>query len=239
MLKIAVIEDNAEYADLLKKKILETDFKDEVSVDLYLKPMEFLDCLGNGEKHQICFSDIKMPGMDGVELAEEIRKKDSRMLLVFLSSYLEYATEGYRVRAFDYLLKDKVDDKWDALVDRIMKQLEDDREKVYKVMAGDKVVTIPLDDIIYVYKAGNYCHFVLMGWQNNIVERKSMWKLEEDLNSYKYFIYAKRGYIINIRKIREYRVREVIMENGDVIPIGRMHVDRIKDKVMEYMRGLG
>lgn len=235
MLKIAVVEDSKEYADLLKKKILETDFKDDTEVDLYLDPMEFLDVLVRGEKYQLCFLDIKMPGMDGVKLAEEIRKKNGRMMLVFLSSYLEYATEGYKVKAFDYLLKINVDAKWDALVERVIRQLADDREKIYRVMAGAKVVTVPLDDIIYVYKEGNYCHFVLMGWQKDIAERKSMWKLEEELKPYKYFVYAKRGYIINIRKIREYKVREVIMENGDVIPIGRMHIDRIKDKVMEYM----
>lgn len=235
MLKIAVVEDSREYADLLKKKILETDFKDEAEVESYLDPMEFLDALGRGKKYQLCFSDIKMPGMDGVKLAEKIREKDSKMMLVFIFSYLEYATEGYKVKAFDYLLKGNVDDRWDALAGRVMKQLEDDRKKVYKVTAGDKAVVFPVDDILYVYKAGNYCHFVIKGWQNNVAERKSMWKLEEDLKPYRYFIYAKRGYLINIRKIREYKVREVIMENGDAIPIGRMYIDRLKDKVMEYM----
>jgi len=239
MLKIAVIEDSKEYADLLKKKILETDFKDETAVEIYLDPVVFLDALRDGEKYQLCFSDIEMPGMDGVKLAEEIRKKDSRIMLVFISSYLEYATEGYRVKAFDYLLKGQMDDRWGVLVGRVMKQLEDDREKVYKVTAGDKVVVFPVDDILYVYKAGNYCHFVIEGWQNGVLERKSLRKLEEDLKPYRYFIYAKRGFIINIRKVREYRVREVIMENGDTIPIARMQIDRIKDQVMEYMRGLG
>lgn len=239
MLKIAVVEDSKEYANLLKKKILETDFKDDTEVDLYFDPVEFSSVLERGEKYRLCFSDIEMPGMDGVKLAEEIRKKNSRMMLVFISSYLKYATEGYQVKAFDYLLKGSVEAKWDALIERVIRQLEDDREKIYRVTAGDKIVTIPLDDIVYAYKEGNYCHFVLMGWQGDIVERKSMWKLEEELKPYKYFIYAKRGYIINIRKIREYKVREVIMENGDTIPIGRMHIDRIKDKVTEYMRGFG
>ncbi|MDE6973405.1 MAG: LytTR family DNA-binding domain-containing protein, partial [Lachnospiraceae bacterium] len=149
MLKIAVIEDSKEYADLLKKKILETDFKDDTEIDLYLDPMKFLDVLGRGEKYQICFSDIEMPGMDGVKLAEKIREKDSKMILIFVSSYLEYATEGYQVKAFDYLLKGNVDAKWESVIERVIKQLEDDREKIYKVSVGDKVVVFPLDDILY------------------------------------------------------------------------------------------
>ena len=63
MLKIAVIEDSKEYAELLKEKILGTDFKDEAAVELYLDPMEFLDALREGERYQLCFSDIEMPGM--------------------------------------------------------------------------------------------------------------------------------------------------------------------------------
>lgn len=235
MLKIAVVEDSREYADFLKKKILETDFKDEAEVELYLDSMRFLDALQEGERYQLCFSDVEMPGMDGVKLAEKIREKDSKMMLVFISSYLEYATEGYKVKAFDYLLKGSVDDRWDVLIERVVRQLEDDRKKVYKVTAGDKAVVFPVDDILYVYKAGNYCHFVIKGWQNNVVERKSLQKLIEDLKPYRYFIYAKRGHMINVKRVREYRVREVVMENGDVIPIGRMYIDRLKDKVMEYM----
>lgn len=238
MIEIALIEDNKEYALMLKEKILETDFKDEISVNLYLNPIEFLDGLNSGKRYHVCFSDVIMPEMDGVKLAEEIRKIDSKMLLIFLSSYLEYATDGYKVNAFDYLLKGRVEEKWDRLVKRIIKRLEDDREKVYRIITPNSVIVIPLDDIVYIYKSGNYCNFVLMDRQKNAVVRKSIWKLEEELAFCKYFILVKRGYIINIKKITEYRANEIIMKNGDKIPIGRMHVSKVKDRVMEYMEGL-
>lgn len=96
MLTIAIVEDSKEYADLLKKRIMETDFKDKVSVNIYLNPIEFLGKVKAGKRYQICFSDVMMPEMDGMSLAEEIRKANSRMVLVFLSSYLEYAPDGLR-----------------------------------------------------------------------------------------------------------------------------------------------
>lgn len=85
MLKIAIVEDSTEYANLLKEKIMKTDFKDQVLIDLYEDPIVLLNAMENGAKYQLCFSDIKMPGMDGIKLAEKIREKDNQMILVFLS----------------------------------------------------------------------------------------------------------------------------------------------------------
>lgn len=238
MLIIAIVEDNKEYATMLKKRIMETDFKDKVLVNIYLNPMEFLDKVKAGKRYQLCFSDVMMPEMDGMNLAEEIRKIDSRMLLIFLSSYLEYAPDGYRVNAFDYLLKGREDDKWDALVKRIKKRLKDDRVKVYRIITQNKVEMVPLNKIIYIYKEGKYCNFVLEHEQERITVRKTIKEIGEELDSYKNFIQIKRGYIINIEKIRKYTAEEIIMENGDSLIIGRMHVVRVKELVMKYAEEL-
>lgn len=237
MLKIAIIEDSKEYADLLKKKIQETDFKDEVKVGLYFDPIEFLDALSEGEEYQLCFSDIEMPGLDGLRLAEEIRKKGSRMMLIFISCYMEYATEGYRVRAFDYLLKGHLDDRWDAMAGRVVKQLEDDREKVYKITLQNSIKVIPVDSIIYIYKEGKYCNFVVDGMEG-VAVRKAIREVGDEFKKYRGFIQIKRGYIINAGKIRKYTAEKVIMENGDELVIGRVHVADVKGKVMEYMEEL-
>lgn len=238
MLKIAVVEDSKEYADFLKKKILETDFNDEVEVDLYLDSMRFLNALGEKEKYHLCFSDIKMPGMDGVKLAEEIRKRDRRMILIFLSSYLEYATEGYQVKAFDYLLKGQVDVRWNILVSRIINQLEDTRDKVYKIAMKNSVEVIPVDNIIYIYKEGKYCNFVVDGMERTAAVRKTIREVEREFQNYKNFVQLKRGYIINIRKIRRYMPEKVSMENGDELIIGRARVTKVKELVMRYMEEL-
>lgn len=238
MIAIALIEDNKEYALMLKKKILETDFKDELSVNLYLNPIEFLDRLKAGKRYQLCFSDVVMPEMDGVKLAEEIRKTDSKMLLIFLSSYFEYATDGYKVNAFDYLLKGRVEEKWDGLVKRIIKRLEDDRVKVYRVITQNKVEVIPLNNIIYIYKEGKYCNFVLEHERERVIARKTMKEVGEELDGYKNFIQIKRGYIINIEKIRKYTAEKIIMENGDHLIIGRGYVNNVKELVMRYAEGL-
>lgn len=238
MITVAIVEDSADHADILHKKIMETDFKDEVSVDIYLSPATFLSDLNKGKRYQICFSDIKMPEMNGIKLAEQIRRKDSRMLLIFLSSYLEYALEGYQVNAFDYLLKGRVDDKWDKLVGRILKRLENDRKKVYKVITQNKVEIIPLDSIVYIYKEGKYCNFVLENQKEKVAFRKTIKEIWEELHGHKNFIQIKRGYIANIDKIQKCTSEELVMTNEERLVIGRMHISRVKDLIMAYVREL-
>lgn len=238
MITIAIIDDSMEYADVLQKKLQKTDFQDELSVNLYINPKSFLIDLERGKRYQLCFLDVKMPEMDGVKLAEEIRKKNGRMLLIFLSSYSEYAIEGYRVNAFDYLLKGRLDDKWDMLICRILKRLEDDRKKVYRVITQNKIQTIPIDSIIYIYKEGKYCIFVLENEREKIAYRKTIKEMKKDFQGYKNFIQIERGYIVNIEKIQKYTAIEVVMENGDKLVIGRAHIASVKELVMRYLEEL-
>lgn len=238
MLTIAIVEDKKEYAAMLQKRIMETDLKDKTVVDIYLNPIVFLDKVKAGKRYQLCFSDVMMPEMDGMKLAEEVREVDGRMLLVFLSSYVEYAPDGYRVQAFDYLLKGREDEKWDDLIKRIRRRLEDDRVKVYRIIAQNKIEMVPLNSIIYIYKEGKYCNFVLEYERERITVRKTMKEVGEELDAHQNFIQIKRGYIINIEKIRKYTAEEIIMENGDSLVIGRMHVVRVRELVMKYAGGL-
>lgn len=233
MIRVAVVEDNVIYADMFKKKILETDFKDKTIVDIYLSPINFLNNL-EADKYQLCFSDIKMPELDGVEMADKIRNKDSRLLLVFVSSYPEYATEGYRVKAFDYFTKDQLDRGWDALTGRILNQLEDNRKKIYKIIRQSSVEIIPINLIVYIYKEGKYCIFVVDGREKATI-RKPIKDIGTELQGYKNFILVKRGYIINMEKIRKYSAEKVVMENGDELKIGKAHVARVKELVMRYV----
>lgn len=236
MIKVAVIEDDGNYASKLKRRLLKADFQEKISVDIYLRPQDFIDVLQKGKRYELCFSDVVMPDMDGITLAEEAHKVESRMLVIFLSSWSEYAMDGYNVNAFGYLTKDRMDDGWDTLIGRINRHLEESREKTYRICTQNSVDVVQVNDIIYVFKEGNYCHFVLAD-KEAIQVRKSMWKLQEELAVYKHFILIKKGCIINIRKIQKFKGKEVVMINGTVITIGRMHMEIVKEKVMEYMGG--
>lgn len=236
MISMAVIEDNEEFAGLLCRRITsETDWGASASVTVYLSPEEFLREAAKGAQVDVAFLDVEMPGMNGMELAADIRSRDKEMLLVFVSSFSQYAMEGYQVYAFDYLLKSQMDRRWDKLVDRLKKALADGREKTYIIQTMNRTERIPVDDISYIYKEGKYA-LIAVGAER-IAVRKTMREIAEELKGHKQFVQVKKGILVNMEKVQKATARELLMKNGESIVIGRMYVDGVRERMHAYFGG--
>lgn len=187
MIAIAIVEDNEIFASMLRDKLkLETSWEEPVSITVFLSPRDLLKRLTEGERFDVCFSDVEMPGMNGIEMAERIREMDKGMLLVFLSSFPKYAIEGYRVYALDYILKECLDEKWDSMIERIREARKEIRQKSYYVRTKNRIERIPVKDIYYITKENKNAVIRL---QDRIVEeRKAMNAIADELAEYPQFI---------------------------------------------------
>ena len=105
MIKIGVCEDESiwrSHIEEVVKKVFK--IKEEV---LLLKSYSGGEALFCGyEGLDLVFMDIEMPGMDGIETAKRLRKIDSKVEIVFLTSHLEVMQEAFQVKAFRFLDKD-------------------------------------------------------------------------------------------------------------------------------------
>lgn len=236
MISMAVVEDNEEFAGLLRRRILsETDWETAVLVSVYLSPEEFLREIAAGTQVDVAFLDVEMPGMNGMELAAGIRSRDKDMLLVFVSSFFRYAMEGYQVYAFDYLLKSQMDRRWDKLADRLRKALAAGREKLYTIQTMNRTERIPVDDILYIYKEEKYA-LIAVGAER-IAVRKTMREIAEELRDHRQFVQVKKGILVNMEKVQKATARELLMQNGESIVIGRMYVDEVRERMHAYFGG--
>ena len=116
MLKIALVDDNTDFLLLLRKKVHAFfDGRNVLcEVRLFPNPEVFYFDLEEGFHYDICFLDIEMPQMNGLDLAKKIRATAQATYLVFTTSYLQYAVEGYEVQAFSYIPKNLLEEKLDA-----------------------------------------------------------------------------------------------------------------------------
>ena len=124
MLSIAVIEDNAAYAAMLKGYILrEPSFRGQVSVDLYLNPGGFLEGMEKGRQYGLCFSDIEMPGMNGIETFERMQKFSVKIPVIFLtaSGDKDDVMSAIKLGAVNYLKKPFLPQE---LLKRVAKEFE-------------------------------------------------------------------------------------------------------------------
>ena len=105
MYRIAIVEDQPADAKRLQdalEKYARTKSQ-QFHMEWISSAFAFLDQYSH--QYDLIFMDIRMPGIDGMAAAHELREKDHSVVLVFLTSLAQYAVESYEVEATDYILK--------------------------------------------------------------------------------------------------------------------------------------
>lgn len=108
MVHIAICDDE-EYFRLREKKLIEQYMENcgyACRIDLYASGKELLNRADSDLPYDVIFLDISMEEMDGLETAERIRMLSGTVYIVFVTAYITYALEGYKVGAVRYLLKE-------------------------------------------------------------------------------------------------------------------------------------
>ncbi len=178
------------------------------------------------------FCDINMPDLNGMDFVKSLA---SPPLIIFTTAYSEYAVEGFRVNAVDYLLKPFGLQEFQRAANRLRERLEGQRERFEgqkEVTGGQegqdiflktdyRIVKVSIPDIRYVEAMSEYLKVWVEGMPKPIITLLSMKKMEERLPDG--FMRIHRSYIINLSKIQEVNKNRVIMDAQTFLPIGDMY----------------
>ena len=181
---------------------------------------------------QLLFLDIQMPELSGIEFAR-ILPHDTK--IIFTTAFNQYALEGYRVNALDYLLKPitytdflQATDKALEWFTTLQKQQTYAEDRFIFVKSDYKLVRVSLDDVLYIEGLKDYVRIYLKTG-NKVMSLMSMKKLEESL-PHPEFLRTHRSYIVHMPEVRTIdRLR--IVFGGQYIPIS----DNYKDDVLHYL----
>lgn len=181
--------------------------------------------------------DVEMPGMDGLELARRIREREEDANIVFLSDFEKYALPAYKVRACDYIMKERYEDELPAVLDRIRAGLRGrNREEYYLIQNADVTERLHIEEIRYLTKEKKYV--VFYGREGQLGrERTTLEKVYERL-PHERFLYVNKGCIINIRHIVSLRKETLVLDNGVEHVISRIMAPGVRKKVAGYLRGM-
>lgn len=191
------------------------------------------------------FIDINMPDINGMDF---VRSLVIAPLVVFTTAYSDYAIEGYKVDAVDYLLKPFSLEDFQRAALRVKAQHEmrqvsrglissSNTDDVLFVKTEHRIINLPTPDIVYIEGMSEYLRIHLDEGKKPIVVLLSMKKLEVRLPGH--FMRIHRSYIINLKKIKEVGKGRVIMKapaagvSGEdlCLPIG----DLYRDAFNEYL----
>ena len=191
----------------------------------------------NNENIDAIFCDINMPDLNGMDFVKSL---STPPLIVFTTAYSEYAVEGFKVDAVDYLLKPFGLDDFKRAANRLQERLEVRKQEPATTIVSSeddsifvktdyRVVKIAISDIRYIEGMSEYLKIHLESQPKPIVTLLSMKKMEEFLPTH--FMRIHRSYIINLKKIQEVNKNRVIMDSETFLPIG----DNYKDAFNDYL----
>ncbi len=187
------------------------------------------------------FCDINMPDLNGMDFVKSLAVPP---LVVFTTAYSEYAVEGFRVNAVDYLLKPFGLQDFQRAANRLKDRLSETASasdislsSFHSPLSSDilflktdyRIVKVSIPDIRYIEAMSEYLKVWTEGEPKPIITLLSMKKIEERLPDY--FMRIHRSYIINLNKIQEVNKNRVIMDQDTYLPIG----DLYKDSFQTYL----
>ena len=175
------------------------------------------------------FCDINMPDLNGMDFVKSLAVPP---LIVFTTAYSEYAVEGFKVNAVDYLLKPFGLQDFQRAANRLRERMEGAQtssnqpvasasEDVLFLKTDYRIVKVSISDIRYVEAMSEYLKVWLESQPKPVITLLSMKKMEEHLPSH--FMRIHRSYIINLTKIQEVNKNRVIMDADTYLPIGDMY----------------
>ena len=233
MIKVAICDDEKNIRSYLSSLI--RGQKAECEITEYASAEEYLS---SGMGHDLLFLDIELEdsasGMDGMGMARQIRGMEQikQPVIIFVTGYEKYVYDAFDVEALGYLVKpvneQKFAEVFNRAQDKILSETEQKKKTLLIQYAGANKA-IPLDHIYYMESRK---HKVVLYTKDGEVEYYAkIGELEEELQGQ--FFRIHKGYLVNLSCVDEYSRTEIMLVNGDKLPLSKY---KYEDFVKAYLR---
>ncbi len=213
-MKIGICDDEKETRQMLKGKVMK--LYPQADILLYESGEELL----YGELSDILLLDIQMQGKSGIEAAEELRKKDRQLIIIFVTAIEDYVFQAFDVDAFHYLVKPISDEKFSKVLQKAAERLEKteaEKEKqktpsLFITTCGTHI-TVNFEDIVY---AEVFDRKVTIHTMDSDIEYYGKLK-DLEKKAGEGFYRSHRSYLVNFNFIRKYDATTIYMKKGKAL----------------------
>lgn len=209
-------------------------------LELYIRKIPFYELVASCpsaaaarpylETVDILYTDIEMPDLSGMDF---VRSLEHPPLVVFTTAYSEYAMDGFRVHAADYLLKPFSFQEFEASAQRLREIVG----HVRPAASPDEPLTFRMDyktvrvepaRIRYVESMSEYLKIWLTDSDTPLVVLYSLKRLAAELPAGR-FLRIHRSYLVNLSLIREYSRSTIILEGGVTLPVSDLYRASVRE----------
>lgn len=233
-MRIAIIEDEQVHRELLDTYIRKWGMEQKVMLTIqhYENAESFLFQWEDMD-FDVLFVDIQMSGMNGMELARQVRSKDENTFIIFTTGITDYLEEGYEVAAMRYLLKPISEEKVCACLGQVAEKRKVDNCVIIHT-PNDEVCKIAVEEINYIEAMGHGSH-IGMAYRDVMECKESISELERLFGSDE-FRKCHRSYLCRVGNIHHIDKQMITFDDGSSIPVSRRMYQEMNRAFIEYYR---
>ena len=231
MYSVAICDDekssagvSAELLEKYKNSHLGVNF----DVDIFYSSLELLGAIEN-KSYDIYLLDIYIDRMNGIEIAEAIKKKDESSHIIFMTSSNAFYREAFRIHAVHYLEKPILEEEFFDALDRVCTV---DEIHYLSVKEGGGLTRIPASDIIYIQSEDHYKRIITD--KKSFLIRDTMQGLMNELKGDQYFYLLGKNIIINLKRVLKITKDTITMDDGASFALPRGTYRNLSELVVKF-----
>ncbi len=238
MYRIAVCDNDEKIVNEISETLYKIAQRNKANIHVftYTNGKEMLD---SHIRFNLIFTDVKLKGINGINLAKRIRKNDAKVQIVYVTEHLDYLKEAYKIHAFDYIQKPFTpDDIRREFIDYLKFVSFIDKDVLKFTQLNSRELFLPVNKIIYISCGAKKREVIIITCDRDYVCKGVINEIYSELNSFDFFM-PHRSHIINLSHVKSYIKKEkIFMVNDDEIPLSKGHsneFEKIFERKMEEL----
>ncbi len=234
-MKLAIIDDDAEYANTLAEYIRQ--FNEEKGSLLRSDYYESAEAFFNEDisMYSLVIFDIDMPGLNGMDAARLLRKRNGSIVIIFVTNMPQYALYGYEVAAVDYILKPVSYSDFSLKLRKALRYVNINKDESLTLKVPNGLLRISVLDIMYVESSLHY--LIYHTFDGDYKVRGTMSAAEKELQP-KFFARCSSSYLVNLRYVRSIEKEDVLIKNNIKLKISRGWRSDFLNRFTAYLGGI-
>lgn len=230
MLRIAIVEDEENYIHILRQYLQQ--FQEETGEDIEITEYHDGDEIAAFYKAQfdIILMDIEMKFIDGMTAAEEIRKKDESVVIIFITNAPQYAIRGYEVGALDYILKPVSYFVFVQKLNKAITKLKKREKRWVTISTKNGVMRLEVSNIYYIESEGH--NLIYHTKTEKILSAGTMKAMEEVMGRLD-FTRINKCYLVNLEHVEGIRDKFAVV-HGEKLLISRPRIKLFMQELARY-----
>ncbi len=232
VINIAICEDNARILTSLKEMVNKL-VKEEHNVFPFLNGNDLLNRIENFQEAtiDIVITDIEMPGLNGIEMAQNFKRLCPRVQFIFVTNYTDYIQDVFSVNPIHYILKPASEEKLNEALQKALQSLSEYDKRGIGITSKNKYVRIRFDDIKYIE---SYTRKIIV---HEIGRNTEVLMKLDDFQSQlpSHFVRTHKSYCVNMNMVRSIGSNRIELYSGEVIPVAKLKYPEVKKQILSYL----